>query len=176
MTGNPSFPAPTPTLATVAAAIGDLQTAETAALARTKGAANARNDKRAVLIGLLQLLKAYVQSIADGTPENGSTIIASAGIAVKKAPARAPRVFAAKEGAVSGTAKLVAPSAGIRSSYEWEYSIDGGKTWVAMPPTIQAKTSVVGLAAGTTVQFRYRAVTPKTGASDWSPAFSLLVK
>ena len=38
MTGNPSFPAPVPTLAAVTAAVADLQTAETAALARTKGA------------------------------------------------------------------------------------------------------------------------------------------
>ncbi len=33
MTGNPSFPAPVPTLAAVTAALADLQTAETAALA-----------------------------------------------------------------------------------------------------------------------------------------------
>jgi hypothetical protein len=30
--------------------------------------------------------------------------------------------------------------------------------------------------AGTTVQFRYRAITPKTGAEDWSAPVSLLVK
>jgi hypothetical protein len=56
MTGNPSFPAPTLTLAAVATAVGDLQTAETAALARTKGAVAARNEKRTVLVGALQQL------------------------------------------------------------------------------------------------------------------------
>jgi len=44
-------------------------------------------------------------------------------------------------------------SAGHRASYDWEYSADGGKTWVLLPSTLQAKTSVTGLAAGTTVQF-----------------------
>lgn len=76
-------------------------------------------------------------------------------------------VSAAKPGAVSGVAVIVAPSAGARSSYEWQYSPDGGKTWVTAPPTVQAKTSVSGLATGTSVEFKYRAVT-KDGAGDWS--------
>ena len=50
MTGNASFPTPSPALATVTAAIADLQTAENAALARTKGAAATRDAKRAVLV------------------------------------------------------------------------------------------------------------------------------
>jgi hypothetical protein len=80
---------------------------------------------------------------------------------------RGPRVFAARPGTLSGQVKLVAPSAGRRSSYEWESSTDGGKTWEANSPTIQAKTIVTGLAVGSSVQFRYRTVT-KTGAGDWS--------
>ena len=50
MTGNPSFPSPTPTLAAITAAIGDLARTETAALARTKGAAVARDEKRLALV------------------------------------------------------------------------------------------------------------------------------
>ncbi len=80
---------------------------------------------------------------------------------------RTPRVFAARPGAVSGTVNLVAASAGHRASYEWQYSTDSGKTWVALPPTLQAKTSVSGLTPGWSVQFKYRVVT-KTGAADWS--------
>ena len=87
----------------------------------------------------------------------------------------APRVFAAKAGALSGTANLVAASAGRRASYEWEYSTDGGKTWVFAPPTLQAKTTVSGLTPGATVQFRYRPVT-KTGEADWSAPVPLIVK
>jgi hypothetical protein len=73
---------------------------------------------------------------------------------------------------VSGEVKLVAPSAGHRASYEWEYSIDGGATWLTMPPSLQAKTSLVGLKPGSSVQFRYRAVL-KVGASDWSLPITL---
>jgi hypothetical protein len=88
---------------------------------------------------------------------------------------RAPRVFAAKPGIVSGAVKLATASAGHRASYDWEYSIDGGKTWVAMPSTLQARTTLSGMVPGATVMFRYRAVI-KTGEGDWSQPTSLLVK
>jgi hypothetical protein len=175
MTGNTSLPTPAPTLAALTAAITALQTAESAAIARTKGAVTARNDKQAALVALLQELKAYIQKTADANAENSSAIIQGAGVAVKKTAVRKPRVFSAVQGAVSGAAKLVTASAGHRSSYEWQYSTDAGKTWVETSATLQAKTSVTGLTAGSTVQFRYRAVT-KTGQADWSPAVSLLVK
>jgi len=174
MTGNPSFPTPSPALATVTAAIADLQNAETAALARTKGAAATRNAKRAVLVTLLQSLRMYVQSIADQNAENAPAIIQSAGIGVKKTPARNPRVFAALAGANSGTVKIVAPSAGQRASYDWQSSPDG-KTWTDLGTTLQAKTTLTGQTAGTVLQFRYRPVV-KAGASDWSTPVTLTVK
>ena len=174
MTGNASFPTPSPALATVTAAITDLQNAETAALARTKGAAATRDAKRAVLITLLQSLRMYVQSIADQNGENAPSIIKSAGLAVKKTATRPPRVFAALPGAISGTVKIVAPSAGHRSSYDWQSSPDG-KTWTDLGSTLQAKTTLTGQTPGTVLQFRYRPVL-KTGASDWSTPVTIAVK
>jgi hypothetical protein len=66
-------------------------------------------------------------------------------------------------------------SAGHRASYEWQYSTDGGKTWVTAPPTLQAKTTVAGLVPGATVQFKYRPVT-RAGGADWSQPISLMVQ
>jgi hypothetical protein len=175
MTGNPAFPSPVPALTVVIAAINDLQNAETAALTRVKGAVLTRNEKRTALVMLLQQLKGYIQAQADANVENGASIIASAGVGVKRPVVRAPRVFDAKLGPVTGTVKLVAPSAGLRASYEWQYSTDGGKTWVLAPVTLQAKTSIVGLTPGATDQFRYRPVT-KTGEGDWSQTVVLMVK
>ncbi|HEY3819959.1 MAG TPA: hypothetical protein VGL81_22495 [Polyangiaceae bacterium] len=175
MTGNVSFPTPTPPLATISAAIAELQTAETAALARTKGATTTRNEKRAALAMLLKQLAGYVQSIANATPENGPSLIQSAGIAVRKTPTHAARAFLAKPGPVSGSAKITAVVAARRSSYEWQSSVDGGKTWVAAPTTLKASTTITGLPVGTAVQFRYRAIT-KAGEGDWSQAIVLVVK
>ena len=174
MTGNTSFPNPSPALTAISSAIDDLQTAETAALARTKGAATARNAKRAALVALLQQLRAYIQTTADANPPNSASIIQSAGVAVRKTATRRARVFAAKPGKVSGVATVVAATAAKRASYEWDYSTDGGKTWVTTPATLQAKTSIAGLTPGATVQFKYRPVT-KTGEGDWSQPVSLLI-
>ena len=176
MTGNPSFPNLTTTLTAVAQAIAELQVAETAALARTKGAVSVRNEKRAALVALLKQLGRTIQAAAEAAcADSAGSIILSAGVAVKKAPARAPRVFHAASGAVSGSAKLVAASAGSRSSYEWQYSLDGGKTWVPAAVTLKASATVAGLAPAATVLFRYRPVT-KAGEGDWSQTVSLIVK
>jgi hypothetical protein len=175
MTGNPSYPSPVPALAVVTTAIGALQEAESATLARTKGAVEARNDKRAALVGLLQQLRGYIQTVADGDIETAATVIRSAGIAVRKVPSPKARIFSAEQGAVSGAAKLVAPSAGRRASNVWQYSTDGGKTWIVAPATLQARTTVPGLTPGATVEFRYRPVT-KAGEGNWSQTVQLIVK
>jgi hypothetical protein len=175
MTNNPAFPTPVPTLASLSAAVSDLQAAETLALTRAKGAAAARDDKRAVVVSLLRQLGAYVQAVADATPENGATIIQSAGIGVRKTIVRATRVFAVKPGPLTGTATATTVIAARRASYEWQYSVDAGKTWVSAPVTLRSKATILGLPAGTVVQFRSRAVT-KAGEGDWSQVVSLLVK
>ncbi len=174
LTGNAYFPSPQPALGTVSAAITDLQNAETATLARTKGAAATRNAKRAILVSLLQGLRQYVQSVVDGNEENAPAMIQSSGMAVKKVATRKPRVFAALAGAISGTVKLVAPSAGHRVSYAWQYSTDG-KTWVDIGMTLQAKTVLTGQTPGAVLQFRYRWAT-KTGETDWSLPVTHTVK
>ena len=174
MTGNAYFPSPSPALAAVSAAIADLQNSETATLTRIKGAAATRNAKRAVLVSMLQQLRMYVQTVVDVNEENGPAIIQSSGMAVKKTATRAPRVFAALAGANSGMVKLVAPSAGNRVSYAWQYSTDG-KTWIDFAMTLQAKTVLTGQAPGAVLQFRYRWAT-KTGESDWSAPVTYTVK
>jgi hypothetical protein len=175
MTSNAAFPSPTPPLTTVTDAVNELQAAETATLSRTKGAATVRDEKRNALIKQLQQLKSYVQTTADASIETSASIVQSAGIAVKKTSVRSPRVFTAKPGAVSGSVALVARSAARRASYEWQYSIDAGKTWLAAPNTLQSRTTISGLTPGATVSFRYRAVT-KVGEGDWSQPSSLIVQ
>jgi hypothetical protein len=174
MTGNAYFPTPSPALATVETATSDLQTAETVAQTRAKGAVAQRNAKQQALVSLLEQLRTYVQSTADASPENGPAIIQSARLALRKTPVRKALGFHAKAGSVSGSVKVVAPAAARRASYEWQYSTDGGKTWVTMPSTLQAKTSLSGLTPQTTIQLRYRAVL-KGGEGDWSQAVSYVV-
>lgn len=176
LTGNPAFPSPTPTLAAVTVAIDELETAQTAALTRVKGAVELRNEKRATLVTRLAELKAYVQAVANAAPpEHAAAIIQSAGMNVRKTPTRKARVFAAIQGSASGSVTLTAPFAGPNAAYDWEWSTDAGKTWQLAPSTVQARTRMTGLAPATTVLFRYRAVTRK-GESDWSEPVTFIVK
>src|SRR5579859_3212905 len=101
LTGNPNFPSPTPSLAALTTGIDDLQIAQTAALARTKGAVTTRNEKRAALVLQLHDLRAYVQSVANASPDHSASIIESSGFSVRQPATRTPRVFSARPGAVS---------------------------------------------------------------------------
>jgi hypothetical protein len=175
MTGNTHFPNPTPTLATVDSAVSDLEKAEATAQSRVKGATETRNAKRAALLLLVDALASYVQTIADADPGNGAAIIQSAGMGVRKTTVHGKRVFGVIQGSLSGSVKVVAPSAARRASYDWQWSTDGGKTWQLAASTLQAKTSLTGFAAGSTVSFRYR-VTTKTGEAEWSQPIAFLVK
>jgi hypothetical protein len=57
-------------------------------------------------------------------------------------------------------AEVIAASAGHRASYDWQYSADGGKTWVMLTSTLKASTTITGLAPGAVVEFKYRARDP----------------
>ena len=176
MDGNKTFPAPNPPLTVITKAADDVEAAQNEVKAGAKNAVADRNAKAAALVNLLDAEKAYVQQVANAAdPTHAVDIIQSAAMNVKHVGTRRPRVFAAKPGAVSGSVKVLAPSAGPRSSYEWEYSTDGGKTWIILPPTVQAHTEASLLQPGVVHAFRYRAVR-KTGASDWSEPTTLFVR
>jgi hypothetical protein len=175
LVNNPHFPLPDPIITAFIDALTKYSAAETAAQTRAKGTIAARNAAKVIYIGALHALKARIQQVADANPDQAEAIITSTTLAVKKTTLRQRQVLAAKYGATSGTVHVTAPSAGARASYEWQYSIDGGKTWVSAPNTLQAKTTITGLPVATVVEFRVR-VTTKTGQGDWSLPTSLLVK
>jgi hypothetical protein len=175
LTNNQHIPNPNPPLATLNPALDAVVKTEAATKTRAAGTVAARNVARTSLLSLLHATKANVQQVADANPDQAEAIITSAGMGVRKATTRTKPPFAAKQGPVSGSVRVAAKAAALRASYEWEWSGDGGKTWTPVPPTLQAKTEVIGLPVATTVQFRYRAIT-RTGAGDWSQPTSLLVK
>jgi len=175
MASNPHFPSPNPPLATVTASANGLESAQAVTKTRAPDSIPLRNAARRQLIDQVRLLLGHVQQVADASPEQATAIIASAGLRARTAAAPSKPPFAVKLGAVSGSARLAAQAAGHRAAYDWEFSVDGGKTWTAAGTTIQAKTVVTGLPVATSVMFRFRAVI-KGGAADWSQPISLLVK
>ena len=176
MLANPtSFPSPNPTLVTFQAHINALITAETAVLARTKGAVETRNAKVAVVRGDLDGMRGYVQAVADAAnPGNAAALIESAGMTIRKVTQRDKAQLSIKQGAVSGSVVVMAKAAGKRAAYNWQYSTDQ-KTWTSLPQTIQAKTGASGLTAGTVYYFRVQSLLP-TGEGSWGDVASFMVK
>lgn len=173
LSDNASFPSPTPALATVNADITALEAAESAVLSRTKGAVQTRNLKLAAVHTDLQHLLSYVQQIADANLTTAESVIQSAGMSVRKVTLHDKAPVAVRQGTPSGTAHLVAKSAGRRASYEWQYSTDQ-KTWTNAPSTLQAKTDITGLTVGTTYSFRVRPVLA-SGEQNWTSVVSIVM-
>jgi hypothetical protein len=69
---------------------------------------------------------------------------------------------------------VTAKAADKRAAYDWQYSTDQ-KTWTPIPATLQAKTGVSGLTAGTVYYFRVQPLT-RTGEQNWSGLVSFMVK
>jgi hypothetical protein len=175
MAANAStLPAPKPALTVLAADIGTLVVKEAATKARTVGAAADRDAARKVVTDDLHEERAYVETLANADPDHAVQIAEDAAMTLHGVTPRNKSDLAAKHGAVSGSVHVVAKALKGARANEWQYSTDGGKTWIDLPTTTSAKTTVQNLTAGSTVHFRHRPVT-KTGVGDWSQPVSTLV-
>jgi hypothetical protein len=169
MTGNAYFPNASSAIAAASAGLDTLQT-----LASTKGGSTAARRQLSVCTGLFDILKGIVQQAADADTADAATIIKSASMGIKKQRATLPKPdLAALYGSISGMVYLIAKAYG-RASYQWQMSLDG-ITWVALPVTIKARTTVSGLTPGQKYWFRLQ-VTTKNGARDWVQTGPFMMK
>ncbi len=170
-----TFPSPTPTMVQYASDIQSLVAAQSTAYTRLKGAVQTRNAMLAVVVMDLNQLRAYVEAVANANPATAAAIVNSACMVVRKPLVRTKNAVNVKLGSSSGSVIATAwVGANKTQSHEWQYSADGGKTWVDIAPTMQAKTTITGLVPASTVLVRTRALS-KTGLGAWTDPVSLLV-
>jgi hypothetical protein len=168
MAANPkTLPLPSPALSVLQASIDTLAQKEAIVKTRVAGAVTDRDLAVKALKIVLDNERAYVELVANADPVNASQIAQDAGMRLRKTAVHNKPPLVVKAGAVSGSVKVVAKATKGAGANDWQYSLDDGKTWVALPSTTKATTTVANLSPGTTVQFRQRALT-KAGASDWS--------
>jgi hypothetical protein len=173
MTANKAtFSTPSPALTTVSAAITALANAQSAYKAHT-GTRAARDEAWQALMQLMQQLRGYVQAIASANPAQASTIADDAAMRLRKTPTHHKSDLSVKAIA-SGSVKVVAKALKGAAANDFEYSTDGGKTWIAVPTSTQASTTITGLQPGTTVTYRHRPIT-KAGPGDWSQPVTAVV-
>ncbi len=168
------LPSPSPTTANFLIDVGKLENAETNAEAKIVGAAAARDLIYQQVVSDLHQWLGFVQGLADKLNNATAAInlIQLAGFEVKGVGSRAKPILKAKLNTNNGVVSLIAKAADKRAAYNWQYSTDLGTTWVNMPPTLQAKTTISGLTMSDKLAFRVQSIT-KDGANDWSDAVTL---
>ena len=116
----------------------------------------------------------FVQQSADANEAQAASIIAGAGMLVKKVTVSNKPDLALFQGATTGSATARAKSRGRGVTYWWAFSSDQ-KTWSSAPATRIAQTSFANLTPGTLYYFRFQALT-KACLSDWSQIVSFMAK
>jgi hypothetical protein len=170
MTGNLNFLTPTPALADISKAIQALQAAYDAALLGGKPLKTAQRLAKAELLGLMTLLKAYVQLTSGG--DEG--IIASSGMGIKNAPA--PQGIPTQVLNV----RLVNNDSVGQASLRWKsikgtesYPVQTSQTpevessWVDAGLSSKASITLTGLPSGKLNWFRVAAFNAR-GIGPWS--------
>jgi hypothetical protein len=166
------FPKPTPPLAQVKSNLGALMTAQ-ANYKSSLGSVVKREEARKLTVADAKGIHAYVQGLAVANPEQADVIAGAASMTVRKTPARHKPPLSVKQ-LVSMSVKVIAKAVNGGQHYEWEYSLDGA-TWIKLPPTTKASTTVTSLQPGRVVWFRCRVLMRRTGLTDWGDPVSFLV-
>jgi hypothetical protein len=171
---NPALPKSFPALDRLAKALAALEAAQVAALSRAAGTVIARNTVQGGVFSALTQYKSAVQTVADADPANAAAIIVNSGLRTRRESTRRKAFFSVKPGRVSRSLVAEIRSFAKRASYEWEISLDGGKTWIRVRTTLQTKTVITDLPLGKFVQVRCRPVT-KSGPGEWVGPITVLV-
>ncbi len=149
---------------------------------KAKGAATLRNTKLAALWTAMEILRIYIQSLADVLPPDAAaSLIEAAGLLLVAASPRRKPLLDATLTTSPGTAHLEVNASVLvgkelatrKVTFHWQWSADA-KSWNDASSTPYASTDVTGLALLATYSFRVCATVGKvTGA--WSQPVSLLV-
>ncbi|MBI4929808.1 MAG: fibronectin type III domain-containing protein [Bacteroidetes bacterium] len=173
MTGNLNFPSPNPALASITIAAQKLEDAYLETQTGKKEATPIMYQRRNELMLLLKKLSHYIEDIANDS-QNPEAVITSAGMEFQKEKEKKARVFSVKNGNLKGAVKGITASAGIRTSYLWQYRVKETDAWISSGITINANHIYKNLKSGTTYEFRVKIITVQ-GEGDWSNELELVV-
>jgi hypothetical protein len=109
----------------------DLVNAQNGVKNKTVGSAD-RNAKRDLVVTTLESIRAAIQSLCDGSPEQAASFIQSAGMKVAAFATRSKAMLAATLGVQSGVVDLVANGSLLTTSrrrrvFNWQYTLDQWK-------------------------------------------------
>jgi hypothetical protein len=176
------FSAPNPALPIFSNQIAVTDEAQVLATQGGKGMAAARDVQLGLLAGMMMSELVYMQSVADsGSPDAAIATLHAGGVEIADFALHDKAILTVTQGPAPG-AVVLAANVGIllegkrhRTHFvQWAYTTDG-RTFFALPPTPDAKTTLSGLTPLTRVGFRVAVTTAKGVTSAWSQVFDFLV-
>jgi hypothetical protein len=170
LTGNASYPFPSPALAAVTAALNAFTTAVNDALGGGVALTSAKKDRRADLVALMRELASYVQVTCKGD----LTVLLTSGFPIQK-PVRnpignlpAPADLAVTLGSHTGELDASASPVFGAAVYNWRISTAAAPAVVVQSAqTTAASNTFTGLTPGVVYNAEVNAV-GAAGPSDWS--------
>ncbi|MFO0762919.1 MAG: fibronectin type III domain-containing protein [Byssovorax sp.] len=179
-----TYPKPTLPLPAFKALIQDLALAQQAVKTRVLGAREKRDAKRGLLFTGMEIERTFVQSLADADPAQAAALITNAGLVVAAIPTHTKAPLILRNGKQPGSVLcdanvgLLVGAGGKHPTqhrfFNWQYTVNGSGSFIALPPTSKGTTLVEGLTPLTMVGVRV-SMTNGEGPGEWSQAVSILV-
>ncbi len=145
------------------------------------GVGGAKMAAKTLLYGTLQNALGYINDLARLDQTNCVEIIEGAQMVVIGGKGHKKQDFSVTQGAASGEAALSSIAVKVdgkyvKATYYWQYSLDGGVTWIDLPDTQKSKTTLIAMKPGMPAKFRKRTNSTKTGLSKWCTAIDFTVQ
>jgi hypothetical protein len=177
-----TFPAPVPSMPALLTLIQVATAAQQATATRARGLASTRNGKIVDLANALASERAYVQGLVDASPAQGAEIAELAGMRLVIPNRAAKPLLALSLGQPSGIVRASAHAALLKqgrgaqraTTYNWRFTPDGGKTWIAAPSTPVARAVLTGLAPLTSYGVQV-CITDTAGTTAWTDTATIVV-
>jgi hypothetical protein len=141
-----------------------------------------RNAKGGALLTCLESERAYVQERADAcaSPADAELVIVKGGMVVAQNSTYHKPHLRVRQQKPGGPVQVVAHVGMLTEStvgavfFNWQYTSDGGVTWITLPPTTRGRTEIGGLTPLSTYGFRV-AVTDAKGTGIWGQMVTFFV-
>jgi hypothetical protein len=177
-----TFVLPTPELSTLFTQLQNANSAQQLVATRVRGAVEARDAQFALLGTSMEMERMMVQALCDAAPaEQAPSIAALASMRGYAVTVAHKDLLAAKNITPSGSALLIANATLLeattrRKTFNWGYTLDGGRTTLYLPSTPVARTTVANLVPLTMVGFTVSVTVNKRPPGAWTPFVYLLIR
>lgn len=143
------------------------------------GLEGAKNTIKNNVFNILMEALNYINNMSRIDQTNAVNIITGCTMLVNKEGTFNKQDFAVKQAKATGSIKLESLAVKIngkyvKTTYMWQFSIDDGKTWEDLDPTLKSKTIATGMLVGIETWFRKRTKTSEEGMSAWCNYISIV--